>query len=279
MYTFWAARRGHDFNFLGPFLFGAVMVLMVFAFIQVCLFSCFLCFFIWILLFPPSSVWIFMVFLNASNCSWLQILFPLGRISVMIYGCLASIIFCGYIIYDTDNLIKRYSYDEYIWASVSLYLDILNLFLALLTIFRAADSWNHCPVSVYKTIFQFLFLLGIQLNQTVNFKCTILFSSPFLPSYLHCWKSRCEWQEICYHLHIYSWRLIAGFCSDLHHRCLPSPFSLFFCVFIIFFPFHVCLLPRREKWSSTLRTNDRCVFVVDSCPVWIISMNLSGFNR
>lgn len=102
LYTFWAARRGHDFNFLGPFLFGAVMVLMVFALIQ--------------------------------------ILFPLGKISVMIYGCLASIIFCGYIIYDTDNLIKRFSYDEYIWAAVSLYLDIINLFLALLTIFRAADS-------------------------------------------------------------------------------------------------------------------------------------------
>uniref|UniRef100_A0A803NRN8 BI1-like protein n=1 Tax=Cannabis sativa TaxID=3483 RepID=A0A803NRN8_CANSA len=102
LYTFWAARRGHDFNFLGPFLFGAMMVLMVFAFIQ--------------------------------------ILFPLGKISVMIYGCLASIIFCGYIIYDTDNLIKRYTYDEYIWAAVSLYLDIINLFLSLLTIFRAADS-------------------------------------------------------------------------------------------------------------------------------------------
>ncbi|KAF2314840.1 hypothetical protein GH714_036877 [Hevea brasiliensis] len=34
LYTFWAARRGHDFNFLGPFLFGAVLVLMVFALIQ-----------------------------------------------------------------------------------------------------------------------------------------------------------------------------------------------------------------------------------------------------
>ncbi|KAI9182250.1 hypothetical protein LWI28_023538 [Acer negundo] len=102
LYTFWAARRGHDFNFLGPFLFGAVLVLMVFAVIQ--------------------------------------ILFPLGKISVMIYGCLAAIIFCGYIVYDTDNLIKRYSYDEYIWAAVSLYLDVINLFLALLTIFRAADS-------------------------------------------------------------------------------------------------------------------------------------------
>lgn len=102
LFTFWAARRGHDFNFLGPFLFAAVIVLVLFALIQ--------------------------------------LFFPLGRISMMIYGALASLIFSGYIIYDTDNLIKRYSYDEYIWASVSLYLDIINLFLSLLTIFRATDS-------------------------------------------------------------------------------------------------------------------------------------------
>jgi FtsH-binding integral membrane protein len=101
-YTFWAARRGHDFNFLGPFLFAAVMILMVFALIQ--------------------------------------LFFPLGRISLMVYGGLAALIFCGYIIYDTDNLIKRYSYDEYVWAAVALYLDVINLFLSLLTLFRAADS-------------------------------------------------------------------------------------------------------------------------------------------
>lgn len=35
LYTFWAAKRGYDFNFLGPFLFGAIVVLMVFGFIQV----------------------------------------------------------------------------------------------------------------------------------------------------------------------------------------------------------------------------------------------------
>ena len=58
---------------------------------------------------------------------------------MMIYGGLAALIFCGYIVYDTDNLIKRHSYDEYIWASVSLYIDIINLFLALLTLFRAAE--------------------------------------------------------------------------------------------------------------------------------------------
>ncbi|CAA0832140.1 Bax inhibitor-1 family protein [Striga hermonthica] len=101
LYTFWAAKRGHDFNFLGPFLFGAVMVLMLFVLIQM--------------------------------------FFPLGRTSMMIYGCLASIIFCGYIVYDTDNLIKRYTYDQYIWAAVALYLDVINLFLSLMTIFRAAE--------------------------------------------------------------------------------------------------------------------------------------------
>lgn len=67
-------------------------------------------------------------------------LFPLEKTSLMIYGCLASIIFCAYIVYDTDNLIKRYTYDAYIWAAVALYLDIINLFLSLLTVFRAADT-------------------------------------------------------------------------------------------------------------------------------------------
>ncbi|KAG5567548.1 hypothetical protein RHGRI_002924 [Rhododendron griersonianum] len=101
LYTFWAAKRIYDFNFLGPFLSAAIFVVILF-----CL---------------------------------LQIFLPLGKISVMVYGCIAAIVFCGYIIYDTDNLIKRYSYDEYIWASVALYLDIINLFLSLLAIFRAAD--------------------------------------------------------------------------------------------------------------------------------------------
>ncbi|XP_077243018.1 protein LIFEGUARD 4-like [Tasmannia lanceolata] len=102
LYTFWAARRGYDFNFLGIFLFSAIIVLMVYALIQ--------------------------------------ILFPLGRFSLAIWAAVAAIVFSGYIIYDTDNLIKRYTYDEYIWAAVSLYLDIINLFLAILTIFRVVDA-------------------------------------------------------------------------------------------------------------------------------------------
>lgn len=69
-----------------------------------------------------------------------QAFFPLGPVSHMIYGGLSALIFSTYIVYDTDNLIKRYSYDEHIWASVALYLDIVNLFLALLEILRSVQD-------------------------------------------------------------------------------------------------------------------------------------------
>ncbi|KAM3335683.1 hypothetical protein ACQJBY_029901 [Aegilops geniculata] len=101
-YTFWAARRGKDFSFLAPFLFASLMILLVFGFIQT--------------------------------------FFPLGKLSHMIYGALAALIFSGYIVYDTGSIIKRYKYDEYVWAAVTLYLDIINLFLGLLTLFRACDN-------------------------------------------------------------------------------------------------------------------------------------------
>ncbi|KAL0551106.1 hypothetical protein IC582_010188 [Cucumis melo] len=102
LYTFWAVKRGHDFNFLGPFLFASLLVLFMFGLIQ--------------------------------------IFFPLGKLSVMIFSGLSALIFCGYIVYDTDNLIKRFTYDDYIWAAVSLYLDIVNLFLALLHLLRVLDA-------------------------------------------------------------------------------------------------------------------------------------------
>ena len=70
----------------------------------------------------------------------IQLFFPLGRASLMVYGGLAALIFCGYIIYDTDNLIKRYSYDEYVAAAIELYLDIINLFQAILSVLESIDG-------------------------------------------------------------------------------------------------------------------------------------------
>jgi len=35
LYTFWAAKRGHDFSFLGPFLAAACLILMLYWLAQV----------------------------------------------------------------------------------------------------------------------------------------------------------------------------------------------------------------------------------------------------
>ncbi|CAJ2630697.1 bi1-like protein [Trifolium pratense] len=96
LYTFWAVKRGHDFSFLGPFLFASLMVMLMFALIQ---------------MFCPLG--------------------PLGR---MVYAGLGALIMCGFIVYDTCDLIKRYSYDDYIWAAIAIYGDIINLFIYILQI-------------------------------------------------------------------------------------------------------------------------------------------------
>ncbi|OIS98406.1 PREDICTED: BI1-like protein [Nicotiana attenuata] len=101
-YTFWASRKGKDFSYLGPILFTSLFVLILTGF--------------------------------------MQMFFPLGSATNALIGAVSAIIFCGYIVYDTDNLIKRFTYDEYIWASVTLYLDILNLFLTILRILRQGDN-------------------------------------------------------------------------------------------------------------------------------------------
>ncbi len=44
------------------------------------------------------------------------------------------ILFSGFILYDTSNIMRNYATDEYISATLALYLDILNLFTALLSI-------------------------------------------------------------------------------------------------------------------------------------------------
>ncbi|CAM0955592.1 unnamed protein product [Alopecurus aequalis] len=101
-YTFWASKKGKEFGYLGPFLFSALTVLVITSFIQV--------------------------------------FFPFGPASNVVIGGFGALVFSGFIIYDTENLIKRHSYDEYIWASVELYLDILNLFLTILQMLKQNDN-------------------------------------------------------------------------------------------------------------------------------------------
>ncbi|KAH6777988.1 hypothetical protein C2S52_006501 [Perilla frutescens var. hirtella] len=97
LFTFGASKRGADFSFMGPFLLCALLLLMAFGIIR--------------------------------------IIFPMGRLGEQVIGCVGALVFSAFIIYDTDNLIKRFSYDQYIDAACCLYMDIVNLFLYILAIF------------------------------------------------------------------------------------------------------------------------------------------------
>ncbi|KAI3710125.1 hypothetical protein L2E82_39899 [Cichorium intybus] len=102
LFTFWAAKRGYDFNFLWPFLFCTLILVLIFTIIQ--------------------------------------IFFPMGSLVRMIISFVVALLYCGFIIYDTDNLIKRCSYDEYIIAATMLYIDMVQLFLTMLSILGIIDD-------------------------------------------------------------------------------------------------------------------------------------------
>ncbi|KAI3680823.1 hypothetical protein L6452_35599 [Arctium lappa] len=102
LFTFWAAKQGYDFNFLGPFLFITLVLVLLF--------------------------------------SMIQIFFPMGSLVRMIISFVIALIYCGFIIYDTDNMIKRCSYDQYIMAAAMLYIDMIQLFVTLLNILGFIDG-------------------------------------------------------------------------------------------------------------------------------------------
>jgi FtsH-binding integral membrane protein len=96
MYTFAATRRGEEFTWLGPILFSALWALIIWSFLQ--------------LVFKPG---------------------PVGE---TIFSLLGALVFCGYIVFDVHLLATRLDVDDYVWGSVALYLDVVNLFLYIMRI-------------------------------------------------------------------------------------------------------------------------------------------------
>ncbi|KAJ2306520.1 hypothetical protein IWW55_001411, partial [Coemansia sp. RSA 2706] len=61
-----------------------------------------------------------------------QLFIPFNRVFDMAMAVIMAVVFCGYILFDTYMIMNRMSPDDYIFASISLYLDVVNLFLAIL---------------------------------------------------------------------------------------------------------------------------------------------------
>lgn len=100
--TLFACQSKYDFTAWQPYLFGALWIMIIFGF--------------------------------------MSMFFPGGKTMELVYGAAGALIFSGYILVDTQLVMRHYSPEEEIAAAISLYLDVLNLFLSILRILNSQQN-------------------------------------------------------------------------------------------------------------------------------------------
>ncbi|KAI9872509.1 MAG: hypothetical protein M1830_001540 [Pleopsidium flavum] len=100
--TLFACQTKYDFTSWMPYLFGGLWALILFGFMAA--------------------------------------FFPYNSTVELAYGGIAALIFSGYILVDTQLVLRHYHVEEEIAAAISLYLDIINLFLAILRILNSQQN-------------------------------------------------------------------------------------------------------------------------------------------
>jgi len=100
--TLFACQTKYDFTSWMPYLFGGLWALIMFGFMAA--------------------------------------FFPYNSTVELAYSGIAALIFSVYILVDTQLVMRHYHVEEEIAASISLYLDILNLFLAILRILNSQQN-------------------------------------------------------------------------------------------------------------------------------------------
>ncbi|OQO07366.1 hypothetical protein B0A48_07063 [Cryoendolithus antarcticus] len=100
--TLFACQTKYDFTHWMPYLFGALWVLIIFGFMSA--------------FFPHTSA------------------VELG------FGVVGALVFSAYILVDTQLIMRHYHVEEEIAAAISLYLDVINLFLSILRILNSQNN-------------------------------------------------------------------------------------------------------------------------------------------
>ncbi|KAI9889584.1 MAG: hypothetical protein M1814_005187 [Vezdaea aestivalis] len=71
---------------------------------------------------------------------FMSVFFPYNSTVELVYSGLAALIFSAYILIDTQLIMRHHHVEEEIAAAISLYLDIINLFLAILRILNSQQN-------------------------------------------------------------------------------------------------------------------------------------------
>ena len=81
-----------------------------------------------------GALWILIIF------GFMSAFFPYSSTVELVYGIVAALIFSGYILVDTQLVMRHFHVEEEIAAAISLYLDVINLFLAILRILNSQQN-------------------------------------------------------------------------------------------------------------------------------------------
>ncbi|KAL6705679.1 hypothetical protein ACN47E_006468 [Coniothyrium glycines] len=100
--SLFACQSKYDFTSWVPYLFGALWVVILFGFMSA--------------------------------------FFPYNDKVELGYGVVCALLFSGYILVDTQMIMRHYHVEEEIAAAISLYLDVINLFLAILRILNSQNN-------------------------------------------------------------------------------------------------------------------------------------------
>lgn len=91
--------------------------------------------------FSGMGPYMFVFFLVFFGVSIVMMFLPYSRPVEIIYAAIGALLFSMYIVYDTQLIAGgkhqacRFSVDDYVFAALNLYLDIINLFIMLLRLF------------------------------------------------------------------------------------------------------------------------------------------------
>jgi len=89
--------------------------------------------------FSGMGPWLMGGLMTLIGVGFVGFFIPYSNTMELVMAAGGSLLFSGFIIFDTQMILRRYSTDEYIAASVSLYLDVINLFLEILRLVSASQ--------------------------------------------------------------------------------------------------------------------------------------------
>ncbi|KAK0546852.1 hypothetical protein OC845_004379 [Tilletia horrida] len=84
--------------------------------------------------FESMGSWLFGGLLVLVGAGFVQIFIPFSKTLDLVMAGVGTVLFSLYIVYDTSIILKRLSPEDWVLANLSLYLDIINLFINILRI-------------------------------------------------------------------------------------------------------------------------------------------------